>query len=83
MRLLNRLSFVVRSWPNTLLNRTADPAAELDYSYEQLRDELQKVNRAIAEVATQRKRLEYTAGGCNRPSTSTTARFARRSSSNS
>lgn len=58
MSLLSRLSFTVRAWLNAVLNRTADPVAELDYSYEQLRDELQDVNRAIADVATQRKRLE-------------------------
>lgn len=58
MSLLRRISFTIRAWLNALLNRHADPAAELDYSYEKLRDELQKVNQAIAEVATQRKRLE-------------------------
>lgn len=58
MSLLGRLSFVVRSWLNALLNRVADPAAELDYSYEQLRDELQGINRGIADITTQRKRLE-------------------------
>ena len=58
MSLLRRLSFTVRAWLNALLERHADPVAELDYSYEKLRDELQNVNSAIAEVATQRKRLE-------------------------
>lgn len=58
MSLLGRLSFTVRSWLNALLNRARDPAAELDYSYEQLRDELQEVNRGIASVTTQKKRLE-------------------------
>lgn len=58
MSLLRRFSFAVRSWLNALLNGVADPAAELDYSYEQLRDELQKVNRAIADITTQKKRLE-------------------------
>jgi phage shock protein A len=56
--LLRRLSFLVRSWTNALLNRASDPAAELDYSYEQLRDELQKINRGIADLTTQKKRLE-------------------------
>lgn len=56
--LLRRFSFTLRAWLNALLNRHADPVAELDYSYEQLRDELQNVNKAIADVATQRKRLE-------------------------
>jgi len=56
--LFGRLSFAVRSWANALLNRVSDPSAELDYSYEQLRDELQAINRGIAEVTTQKKRLE-------------------------
>ncbi|WP_377077070.1 PspA/IM30 family protein [Natronoarchaeum sp. GCM10025703] len=58
MSLFGRLSFVIRSWANALLNRVSDPKAELDYSYEQLRDELQAINRGIAEVTTQKKRLE-------------------------
>ena len=58
MSLLRRFSFVARSWLNALLNRAADPAAELDYSYERLRDELQAVNRGIADLTTQKKRLE-------------------------
>jgi len=40
------------------LNRVSDPASELDYSHEQLRDELQTVTRAVADVTTQKKRLE-------------------------
>jgi len=56
--LLRRLSFTIRSWLNALLNRAADPVAELDYSYEQLRDELQEINRGIADLTTQKKRLE-------------------------
>jgi phage shock protein A len=58
MSLLGRISFRIRAWMNALLNRTADPAAELDYSYEQLREELQDINRGIATVTTQKKRLE-------------------------
>jgi len=58
MSLLGRLAFVVRSKLSALLNRASDPASELDYSYEQLRDELQSVTRAVADVTTQKKRLE-------------------------
>ena len=58
MSLLDRLSFVVRSWLNALLDRRSDPAAELDYSYERMCDELQEVNRGIASITTQKKRLE-------------------------
>jgi phage shock protein A len=56
--LFRRFAFVVQSWLNTLLNRVEDPVAELDYSYEQLRDELQDINRGIADLTTQKKRLE-------------------------
>jgi hypothetical protein len=58
MTLFQRLSFTVQSWLNALLNRAADPAAELDYSYEQMRDQLQQVKRGIADLTTQKKRLE-------------------------
>ncbi|WP_324665189.1 PspA/IM30 family protein [Haloarcula sediminis] len=58
MSLLSRLAFAVRSKLSALLNRVSDPGSELDYSYEQLRDELQAVTRAVADVTTQKKRLE-------------------------
>ncbi|MBX0287656.1 PspA/IM30 family protein [Halomicroarcula sp. F28] len=58
MSLLGRLAFTIRSKLSALINRTSDPASELDYSYEQLRDELQNVTRAVADVTTQKKRLE-------------------------
>ncbi|MFB6184726.1 MAG: PspA/IM30 family protein [Haloarculaceae archaeon] len=58
MGLLSRLAFTLESWLNALLNRASDPSAELDYSYERLRDELQDVNEGIATITTQRKRLE-------------------------
>jgi len=58
MSLLGRLAFTIRSKLSALLNRASDPASELDYSYEQLRDELQNVTRGIADVTTQKKRLE-------------------------
>ena len=58
MSLLGRIAFAVRAKLNALLNRASDPSSELDYSYEQLRDELQRVTRGIADVTTQKKRLE-------------------------
>ncbi|MFC6974639.1 PspA/IM30 family protein [Halomicroarcula sp. GCM10025709] len=58
MGLIDRFLFFVRSKLNALLNRAGDPSAELDYSYEQLRDQLQDVTRGIADVTTQKKRLE-------------------------
>ena len=58
MSLFSRLAFAIRSKLSALVNRVSDPASELDYSYEQLRDELQTVTRAVADVTTQKKRLE-------------------------
>jgi len=58
MSLFGRLARSIRVKLNALLNRASDPSSELDYSYEQLRDELQNVTRGIADVTTQKKRLE-------------------------
>ncbi len=58
MGILSRASYVLRSKFNALLNRAEDPRETLDYSYEQLRDQLQNVRQGIAELTTQKKRLE-------------------------
>jgi phage shock protein A len=58
MGILSRASYVVRSKVNALLNRAEDPTQTLDYSYEQLQDELQNVKKGIADLTTQKKRLE-------------------------
>lgn len=58
MGILSRASYVIRSKLNALLNRTEDPTESLDYSYEQMRDELQDVKQGIADLTTQKKRLE-------------------------
>lgn len=58
MGILSRLSFAVRSRLSNLVGRVEDPADSLDYSHERLRDELQEVKRGIADLTTQKKRLE-------------------------
>ena len=58
MGILSRASYVVRSKINAVLNRAEDPSETLDYSYERLRDELQDVKKGIADLTTQKKRLE-------------------------
>jgi len=58
MGILSRASYVIRSKVNALLNRAEEPGQTLDYSYEQLRDELQNVKQGIADLTTQKKRLE-------------------------
>jgi phage shock protein A len=75
--LLDRIAFSVESWLDALLNRASNPAAELDYSYEQLRDQLQEFNRGIAELTTQKKHLELHRERLDPRSKSTTSRSAR------
>ncbi len=58
MSLLDRLIYTIEARINEFLGRVSDPGAELDYSYERMQDELQEVNRGVADLATQRKRLE-------------------------
>ena len=56
--LMERMSLVIKSKLNKLLDRAEDPAETLDYSYEQQRVLLQNVKRGIADVATSKKRLQ-------------------------
>ena len=56
--LIERMSLVIKSKLNKLLDRAEDPAETLDYSYEQQRQLLQNVKRGIADVATSKKRLQ-------------------------
>ena len=58
MGILSRTSYVIRSKLNSFLNRAEDPSETLDYSYEKMRDELQDVKKGIADLTTQKKRLE-------------------------
>ncbi|MEM4781921.1 MAG: PspA/IM30 family protein, partial [Halalkalicoccus sp.] len=58
MGILSRMSYVIRSKVNSVLNRAEDPRETLDYSYEQMRDRLQDVKQGIADLTTQKKRLE-------------------------
>ena len=58
--LIERMSLVIKSKLNKLLDRAEDLAETLDYSYEQQRQLLQNVKRGIADVATSKKRLLQT-----------------------
>ena len=58
MGILSRASYIIRSKVNAVLNRAENPQETLDYSYEQLRDQLQDVKQGIADLTTQKKRLE-------------------------
>jgi len=61
MGMFQRLANVVRAKMNKLLDRAEDPRDTLDLSYEKQLENLQKVRRSIAEIATARKRIEMQA----------------------
>jgi len=79
MGILSRASYIIRSKVNAVLNRAENPQETLDYSYEQLRDQLQDVKQGIADLTTQKKRLEIQKRRLERTSRNTTNRPARRS----
>ncbi len=56
--LLERMSLVIKSKLNRLLDRAEDPSETLDYSYEEQLKLLQNVKRGIADVVTSKKRLQ-------------------------
>ena len=58
MGLLDRFGTVLKGKANKVLNKVEDPRETLDLSYEEQLDNLTKMRRAVADVATARKRLE-------------------------
>ena len=56
--LMQRASLIVRAKFSNLLNRAESPTETLDYSYEQMLQQLQNVKRGVADVVTAKKRLE-------------------------
>ncbi|HXW33531.1 MAG TPA: PspA/IM30 family protein [Acidimicrobiales bacterium] len=61
MAFWQRLANIFRAKTNKLLDRVEDPRDTLDLSYEKQVENLQKVRRSVAEVATARKRIELQA----------------------
>jgi len=61
MGLLSRFSFVVRSKLSRVVSSMEDPQEQLDYSYEQMRDELDNIKSALTTVTEQKKRQEIRA----------------------
>jgi phage shock protein A len=59
--LMQRASLVVKAKFSKLLNRAENPTETLDYSYEQMLQQLQNVKRGVADVVTAKKRLELAA----------------------
>jgi phage shock protein A len=58
MSLWSRLKLIFRSKASRALDRAEDPRETLDYSYSRQIELLQEMRRAVAEVATARKRIE-------------------------
>jgi phage shock protein A len=62
MGFFERFLNIFRAKANKLLDRAEDPRDTLDLSYEKQLENLQKMRKSIAEVATARKRIEIQAG---------------------
>src|SRR6476660_3361970 len=56
--LWSRTTTIVKSKYSKLLDRAENPTETLDYSYEQMLQQLQNVKRGVADVITAKKRLE-------------------------
>src|SRR2546421_9007314 len=56
--LMQRASLIVKAKFSNLLNRAESPTETLDYSYEQMLQQLQNVKRGVADVVTAKKRLQ-------------------------
>lgn len=61
MGVFQRLANIFRAKANKLLDRAEDPRDTLDLSYEKQLENVQKIRRSVAEVATARKRIEMQA----------------------
>ena len=53
-----RMSVVIKSKINKLLDRAEDPSETLEYSYQKQMELLQNVKKGIADVVTSKKRLQ-------------------------
>lgn len=61
MGIMKRVQTIFQAKANSALNKAEDPRQTLDLSYEQQLESLTKVKRAVADVATARKRVEIQA----------------------
>ncbi len=61
MSVMKRVSAIMQAKANKALDKAENPADMLDLSYQKQQENLQKVRRAIADVATAKKRLELQA----------------------
>ncbi len=58
-----RIKAIFQAKANKVLDKAEDPRDTLDLSYEKQLEQLQKVRRGVADVATARKRIELQAQG--------------------
>ena len=61
MGLLSRMSTVVKSKMNRILDNAEDPNETLDYAYEKQMETLRDVKRGVVEMVTAKRRLELQA----------------------
>ena len=61
MGMLSRMSTIVKSKINRVLDDAEDPRETLDYSYEKQREMLRNVKRGVVEMVTAKRRLELQA----------------------
>ena len=61
MGLMQQFSTIFKAKASTTLDRYEDPRETLDYSYERTLQTLQKMRRAVADVATSRQWIELQA----------------------
>ncbi len=61
MGVMKRLSGIIQAKANKALDKAEDPRDTLDLSYEKQLENLQKVRRGLADVATAKKRIELQA----------------------
>lgn len=61
MGVMQRISGIFKAKTNKILDKVEDPRESLDLSYQQLQEQLQKIRKAVADVATAKKRIELQA----------------------
>ena len=61
MGVLSRMSTVVKSKMNRILDNAEDPRETLDFAYEKQMEMLKKVKRGVVEMVTTKRRIEQQA----------------------
>ena len=62
MGMFSRMSTIVKSKMNRILDSAEDPRETLDYSYEKQLEMLQNVKRGVVEMVTAKRRIQQQAG---------------------